>query len=236
VSYLEHQPPSALAPWVECAWERRGAGSAPVRVLPDGCIDVVWSDQGGAQLIGPNTTAFLVTVAPETRVHGVRLRPGAAPSLLGVRPEELRDVRAPIQEFRPRTGRRLTDALASDAGADPRQVLLEWLLACASSAAGPDPVVTAATTQLQGAAASVRSVASDLGLSERSLRRRVCVAVGYGPKRLARVLRLQRALGAARLGDELGRVAFDAGYADQSHFTNECRLLAGASPAELVPA
>ena len=205
-----------------------------MRVLPDGCIDVVWTDDGGAQIVGPNTTAFLVTVATETRVHGVRLRPGAAPSLLGVRPEELRDVRAPMEEFRPRAGPRLTEALASNA--HPRQVLIDWLLACASSAAGPDPVVVAAAKQLQATGASVRTVATDLGLSERSLRRRVRVAVGYGPKRLARVLRLQRALSAARLGDELGRVAFDAGYADQSHFTNECRLLAGASPLELIPA
>ena len=64
-------------------------------------------------------------------------------------------------------------------------------------------------------------------MSERALRRRVRTAVGYGPKRLGRVLRLGRALAAARAGDDLGRVAFDAGYADQAHFSGDCRELAG---------
>ena len=60
-------------------------------------------------------------------------------------------------------------------------------------------------------------------------------AVGYGPKRLGRVLRLRRALAAARAGDELGRVAFDAGYADQAHFSGDCRELAGVPPSLLIP-
>jgi len=45
------------------------------------------------------------------------------------------------------------------------------------------------------------------------------------------VLRLGRALQAARAGDELARVAYEAGYADQAHFTNDCRALAGVPPS-----
>jgi AraC-like DNA-binding protein len=234
VTYVEVLPPVSLSPWLECAWEREGESGAPVRVLPDGCIDLVWTEGAGTQLVGANTTAFLVTLAPGVRVRGVRLRPGGASSLLGVRPEEVCDVRAPIEEVFAAEGRRLTDALATPAGGSPRQVLIDWLLARSSSAGAPDPIVTAAATQLPRAGASVRAVAAELGVSERALRRRVCAAVGYGPKRLARVLRLQCALSAARLGDDLGRVAFDAGYSDQSHFTNECRVLAGAPPAALI--
>jgi AraC-like DNA-binding protein len=80
----------------------------------------------------------------------------------------------------------------------------------------------------------VTDLAARLAISERQLRRRVAAAVGYGPKRLARVFRLRRALDAAHAGDELARVAFDAGYADQAHFANECRALAGASPSALL--
>ena len=47
------------------------------------------------------------------------------------------------------------------------------------------------------ARASTRS-AHELGVSERQLRRRFAEAVGYGPKTLARVLRFQRFLDAAR--------------------------------------
>jgi transcriptional regulator GlxA family with amidase domain len=69
---------------------------------------------------------------------------------------------------------------------------------------------------------------------ERQLRRRVSAAVGYGPKRLARVLRLERALQAARAGEDLARVALDGGYADQAHFTNDCRSLAVVPPSVVL--
>lgn len=54
----------------------------------------------------------------------------------------------------------------------------------------------------------------ELGFSERQLRRRVEHAVGYGPRTLARVVRLQRFLGGAEygLGASLTRLAADAGF------------------------
>ena len=51
-------------------------------------------------------------------------------------------------------------------------------------------------------------VAEQLAVSERHLRRLVSAEVGYGPKRLGRVLRLRRALARVRAGTELAEVAF----------------------------
>jgi transcriptional regulator GlxA family with amidase domain len=96
--------------------------------------------------------------------------------------------------------------------------------------------VRAAATRLNVAGIQIAPLARELAVSERQLRRRVEGAVGYGPKRLARVLRLRRALAAAHAGTELGRVAADAGYVDQAHFSHECRLLAGASPSAVLTA
>jgi AraC-like DNA-binding protein len=81
--------------------------------------------------------------------------------------------------------------------------------------------------------ARVEALAGELGVSSRQLRRRCEAAVGYGPKQLARVLRLQRALAAARAGEELAAVAAGAGYADQAHFAHECRELAGVPATAL---
>ena len=53
-------------------------------------------------------------------------------------------------------------------------------------------------------------------------------AVGYGPKTLERILRFQRFLMLG--GDDLARLALDAGYADQAHLTRECTRLAGLPP------
>lgn len=234
VTYREHAPPVALAPWVACGWERRDGAGPPVRVVPDGCIDVIWTAGAGTQVVGANTTAFLVSLATGTHVAGVRFRPGAAPPLLGVDAAALTDARLPLDALWGDDGRRLAAALEHDA--DPLALLLAMLADRARAADPADPLVRAAVTRLHDPAARVTELARELHVSERQLRRRVAGAVGYGPKRLARVLRLGRALAAARAGQDLGRVAADAGYADQAHFTHDCRALAGVPPSRLLAA
>jgi AraC-like DNA-binding protein len=231
VEYREHLPPASLAPWVACTWERRDGGVAPVRVLPDGCIDIIWTQGAGTAVVGANTTAFLVALPAHTHVVGVRLRPGAAPPLLGVDGAALRDARPALHELWGDDARELTVRL--DEAADPAAALLAELAPRAAAAGAPDPLVQAAVARLSGGAA-VRALAGELYVSERQLRRRVGTAVGYGPKRLARVLRLRRALAAARGGQELARVAAEAGYADQAHFAGDCRELAGVPPSALL--
>ena len=232
VSYREHPPPPALSPWLECLWERAGESGAPVRVLPDGCIDVVWMQPDDTRLVGANTTAFVVALAPGTRVIGARMRPGGAPALLGIDAEQVRDDRPSLRAVLGDEGARVAAALDDDA--DPLATLSGWLQARRLRARAPDPVVAAAVDRLARRADGVSRLGDALGVSERALRRRVTSAVGYGPKRLARVLRLRRALAAAGPGAELARLAFEAGYADQAHFSNDCRELAGVSPSALV--
>lgn len=54
-----------------------------------------------------------------------------------------------------------------------------------------------------------------------------------GP-RCSRVLRLQRALSAARCGMPLVEAALAAGYADQAHFAHEVSALTSESASQLV--
>jgi AraC-like DNA-binding protein len=232
VQYTEYLPPLALRPWLECLWERIGDGAAPVRVLPDGCIDVVWSSVNGAWIVGPNTTAFRSPVAPGERVVGARLRPGGAPALLSVHAELVRDERPRVDQVLGGAGAGLAEAL--DVATNPVAALTAWLQRRVEVARRPDPVVSETARRLQAGSVSIVRLAGELGVSDRALRRRVRAAVGYGPKRLDRVLRLRRALAAARAGEELGRVAFDAGYADQAHFCGDCRDLAGVPPSLLL--
>ena len=83
---------------------------------------------------------------------------------------------------------------------------------------------------------TVSGIAHEVGLSERQLFRRCVDEVGYGPKHLVRVLKLQRLLGlATRLPDAgLAALAAAVGYSDQAHMSRECRRLTGLTPAQLV--
>jgi transcriptional regulator GlxA family with amidase domain len=81
-------------------------------------------------------------------------------------------------------------------------------------------------------------LADDIALSERQLRRRVEGAVGYSPRTLARIVRFQRFLRAARTSPrarvDLAGLAAATGYADQAHLTRESRRLGGLPPAALL--
>jgi AraC-like DNA-binding protein len=80
----------------------------------------------------------------------------------------------------------------------------------------------------------VAAIADTLDLSARQLHRRSLDAFGYGPKTLARVLRMHRALDLARTGVPLAETAFRSGYADQSHLAREVKAFAGVPVTALT--
>jgi AraC-like DNA-binding protein len=138
LEYRERRSPIALAPWVECAWELtmdRSAPSAAHRVLPDGCIDLVWTAEAGLNVVGPNSTAFMAGLPPGSSAVGVRMHPGGAPALLDVCAPALLDARVRPSALWGAPGERLEDQVAL-AGTPERQatVLLRWLALHARSA------------------------------------------------------------------------------------------------------
>ncbi|MEU8898938.1 helix-turn-helix domain-containing protein [Nocardia sp. NPDC048505] len=205
-------------------WERTIAGAVSAPVLPDGCMDLLWRE-GRLAVAGPDTAAFTPAMGAGARVAGIRFFPGTAPALLGVPAGELRDRRVDLADLWPAaTVRRLTERVA--AAADRPAALEAIALERAAVVEPPDPVLRQVVREL-AAGRSVASTAASAGLHARVLHRRSLAAFGYGPKTLARILRLQRALAAARSGTPFAEAAAATGYADQAHFAREVRELAG---------
>jgi AraC-like DNA-binding protein len=223
VSYIEHV---VASPLLACTWEQVTPVAQEQRVVPDACVDLIWSAER-LIIAGPDTTARLVRLPPGSRLVGARLRPGAAGAVLGLPVSELRDLSPEASEvlgYDVATG--LLERLST--GADPHALLRD---ACEPRAV-PDPLVRAAIARLGHPGARVGPTAAELGVSARQLQRRISDAVGYGPKMLARVLRFRRlqALPTASLAE----LALDAGYADQAHMTAEVTRLAGTSPVRFL--
>ncbi|WUH96298.1 helix-turn-helix domain-containing protein [Spirillospora sp. NBC_00431] len=196
------------------------------RVVPDGCVDVMWS-ASGILVAGPDTGPNPAVMRPGDAVVAVRFGPGTAPPVLGVPADAIRDERVPLRELWGGEADRLAETVA--AARDPRAALVAAMRERMRPA---DPLVGPVVAGL--VARSVRDVAGDLGISERQLRRRSLAAFGYGPKTLQRVLRFQRALSLARAGEPLAGAAFAAGYADQAHLAHEVRDLAGEPVRNLL--
>jgi AraC-like DNA-binding protein len=221
VAYREFPPPPHLRDLVECAWVVDGP-PAPVRVLPDGCMDLMrMADR--VVVAGPDTTAFVSPRSRET-VVGLRFRPGTLPRLLGVPAAELRNSRVALADLGVRVAHdrslvELATALASD---DPATETAPWSL----------PQLRHITGRLADGAA-VADIAGQIGWSSRTLQRHCGAVYGYGPATLRRILRFRRAVRLLDDGQSAAAVAAVAGYSDQPHLHREVRELTGMSLATL---
>ncbi|OEJ93799.1 AraC family transcriptional regulator [Streptomyces thermolilacinus SPC6] len=192
-------------------------------------MDLLWSE-GRLLVAGPDTRAY-VSENPDAAWAGVRFAPGDAPALLGVPAYELRDRRVEPAELWPAAcARRLAARVAAatdraGAATDGAATALEEAVLClAAEAPRPDPLLRAVAARLD-AGWSVAATAEAVGLGARQLHRRSLDAFGYGPKTLARILRLQRALALVRAGTPYAEAAAVAGYTDQAHLARDTRAL-----------
>ena len=83
---------------------------------------------------------------------------------------------------------------------------------------------------------AVRTLTTELYISDSQLRRRFMTAVGCPPKVLHRTLRFWGflALAQAKDGRSLASLASTAGYSDHAHLARESVSITGLSPTELL--
>jgi AraC-like DNA-binding protein len=224
-----------LATWVAVSWrETVTAGSHADGVHPDGSIDIVW-DGSALVVLGPRTRSEVPREARPGAFVGVRLRAGSTRAMLGEAAVALADRTLPLEQLWGTAAGTAAQRLAS---VGPHRVMSELsavLIERGRRGSEPDWLIPR-VVELAADRWTVRDMAHEVGLSERQLFRRCVDEVGYGPKHLARVLRLQRLFGLARRspGAGLAGLAVAAGYADQAHMSRDCRSLTGVTPARLV--
>jgi AraC-like DNA-binding protein len=206
--YAERPPRAELRGHVACVWFE--SGNARDHVLPDGFVDLIFGRSLWVR--GPDTCRHSVSYQPESTFVGIRFRPGAAPSVLGVSASELVDARVFLRDLWGPVADELAERMS--VARDPAAVLEDEV---ARRAGTTDPAVDAVVRHLERGGSSL-GLPVRIGLSERQLRRRTRAAVGYGAKTLERILRFQRFLALAG-SRPLAQLAPLAGYADQPHLT-----------------
>jgi AraC-like DNA-binding protein len=91
--WREYPPDPRLSPWVAAVWTLWCEVSQRLRVLPDGCMDLI-----GGDLVGTLTAPLLAGLRAGEVSRGVRLRPGAFTALYGVPASELAGMRIPLAD------------------------------------------------------------------------------------------------------------------------------------------
>jgi AraC-like DNA-binding protein len=244
----ELAPPAALRATVDSFWARpslRHPAATQDRILPDGCMDLIWrcaqgpdgTIEAGALLVsGVDPAPRWFAIEAGVAYAGVRFRPAEARRMLDTDASCLVGAGTVPATFSNRLAtleQRLGDCRSLPAVLERMGFELE-LLARETSHLRPPRRVRAAIEFLRSASDTpgVAAVANILGVTTRTLRREIVAWTGLPPKLLARIFRFQAALELVRGGeDRLADVAAAIGYADQAHMAREFRALAGAPPS-----
>lgn len=207
-------------------WTSHGSRGAVVPA--DGCVDLILRDD--EVLVAGPSTRWIATLADGVDGSlGLRLPPGRAAGVLRLDLAEISDDLLPLR-----------DMLRRDLAAPLRAALL-GARAGAPAAVGAVAVGTSAEDRWTVLArrhattgTPARQVAGALGLAERTFRRQMLAAFGYGYATLVRIERSRRAQALLTAGASLVDAAAGAGYADQPHLSREFRRTVGASPGQFA--
>jgi AraC-like DNA-binding protein len=235
MEYREIEAPPHSA--IERIWFARSVDGARETILPDGRFELIFNFGDAVLQDGqPQPHAMLaaetrraVSIIPSGRVDfvGVRLRDGHAASVLRTPPRLLRDRMLDLRDVIPQLD--LHQQLASATDDDARAALILRRLGASEC----DPLATHAASLIRRTSGrlSISRLANSCGVTIRTLSRAFDRTFGLTPKTLARVTRLGYAASLLRAGESAASVAAGAGFFDQSHMTNEFRMMARLSPA-----
>lgn len=208
------------SPYVEAIWRGR-AGSQYAPVCPaDGHWHLLFLRHDGRVTVsveGPLTKATPVTQAEGTEWFGITFQPGAFLPALPV--NNLLDVRAQLPLVAKSTFE-LAGSSWQFPDYDNAETFVDRL--AREGLLVSDPVVKAVLSGQPPA------------LSSRTVRRRFLFATGLTCKALAQIERAKQAASLLEQGVSLLDVAYQAGYADQSHMTRAFKHFIGYTPASIA--
>jgi hypothetical protein len=117
----EWRPAPALARHVTCVWAQTVSSLSAAfthRKAPNGGVELVCAIGSGPRILGPQTGPVEETLAPGTTIVGVRLRPEAASSVLGLPASELVDLALDAEVLWGDDGKALQELVAGAGSAE----------------------------------------------------------------------------------------------------------------------
>lgn len=262
VRFRQIPPIAPLQAVVECLWtlESDGAPAGEIEpVLPDGCPELVIHFGDRFERLSPDGTVERqsdllfagqltgqIALRPTGAVAtlGIRFRPGSAAAILHLPQFALVGTTLGVDVLDRNLYRGLSAIREMAASLDEATIAVQRYLCGRLDRDWIDPRVLEAVTivQRRGGQIGIEVLAGRVGTTRRHLERRFDSLVGISPKRLARIVRFQRALRMLSARPEMPDLhspavsgvatALECGYADQPHFIRDFTELAGCAPGE----
>lgn len=253
MQYHQIQPPGYIKNYVRYFWtlESTCDSTVPKTFGPvaDGCpgfifqqaekgnfYDEVKEDLPALFLYGQTTRPREIRTGGEFQALGASFYPNALKLIFGFNANELTDTCIDLNALSEEHGVPLSDKLLSASSVhDQVEILSSFLfLQIQKNNVQTDKTIQFVISEIIASHGSVslRDLQQRLQISERSLERKFNQSVGISPKLFARICRFQASLHQLRNNKytKLSDIAFENGYADQSHFIRAFQEFAGFSP------
>lgn len=247
-------PSAVLAPYLDAFWDYddlTGEENASLSILPDTATYLCFLY--GDLLQTTHKTARYCTRSGVAGFQSFRSDLGGIGNISGVSArltawglnvfsrgviKECAEKRVDCRDIFPKyTIEQIEDDLALQRTPEERVQYIERFLLSILNKGNEDRLILHACKELTSSMGNypIRTLARDLGMSERTLERRFINHIGATPKKYARVVRLRNALFQRRRSPSWTDVAHAVGYYDQSHMIHDFQELYGLSPDNLYP-
>ena len=255
MTYYEIKPGKALQPYIKCyyVYESDSGAAFADTVFPSGCTEIIFN-LGSGNWHTFNGNSFETTPAIEwwgqlvrplpirstgrNTMLGIRLLPHAAASMLNEKVNLFNNQVASFGDIYGKTARSLHTQLLETGSWPKRMALVEaFLLQQLSLAAKRLPkiaVISDLMYELRGQQLSetMETMAARYGITARYMQQLFVQYTGLTPKLYSQINRFQKSLRLITEGNQsLTGIAYECGYADQSHFIREFKTFTGHTPS-----
>lgn len=260
-SIREVKPIWPLSGYVQCFWEGRFNNHALTDLsqlmVPNGFMELIihiseehcnllhngltWGSSPDYTLLGMFTEPYSVKFDSPVRAFGVRLKPEGFYHLFGVPPSLLMDSFESIDTVVGNSITELCNALKEAKDINEHVHITEEYLLKRLNSHSFDSDVVANTLQMirnSNGMLQLEEIERHISVGKRQLQRRFKEYVGISPKTYLRIARMNAVHNYMNQGgyQNLTGVAYENGYADQSHFIREFKEMNGINPSRFFRA
>jgi AraC-like DNA-binding protein len=255
MTYYEIKPGKLLQPYVKCYYVYQSSNSVAFEdtVFPSGCMEIIfnlgnghWQTKSGdgfvttppVELWGQLNGPLPVRSAGCNTMLGVRFFPHAAASIL---PDKVSLFNNQVVDYRDISGKAihtLHAQLQETKFWNKRIALLESFLLQQLEHAGKKLSKVAVISDLmvalqqQDVYDTMETIATRYGISARYMQQLFLQYTGLTPKLYSQITRFQHSLQLVTCRNtSLTDIAYECGYADQSHFIKEFKAFTGFTPS-----
>lgn len=237
--------PERLRPFVRQVWT---LDASDLSIYADGCPGIIFQQTDSSLILNENkqlSPVFLYgqTVQPiriaatgTVKMIVVCFHAHVVHSIFRLSAKEITDDCLDLSLLPPVPGINLTEQLWNTVTPEKQtQLLFDYMQQVITrNRSTVDTGMAYAATQLwqSGRQLPLKKLQQTLNLSERTFQRKFEQCIGIPPRLFSKIAQFQSALGQLRSGNfiKLSDVAYDNGYADQSHFIRDFKKFTGLSP------